>query len=1132
MFRRLCWLLASFLAPMFLLLALQTTPGQAGSTTNDTRVAARTLVDFAAWDFESGTVAPSIDLSGNAAAEGGPGLGGESFPQGYPAGGLSWSFTNWALQSNPDPSRYFQFKLDLSDYEQIQLRFAERRSGTGPAKLEIHYSLDGNDFSLIPDTVREIPNNTNWRLRHFDFGDGALNDLLKGEPEVLFRIYGYEAGGTSGTWRIDDVTFSGVTGNAPLPVDLMLAKAGPATAEAGQPFSYRLAVQNGGVTTASAILLTDTLPTGLSYAADDSGRPLNQIAPNLLVWQLDDLPPGANFSFDLTVTVAANAVGPVTNQALVLAEQPDGNPADNSATAVTEINDGGMAVVLLDAVLYRGYEIGQLDEAVRLLNVGSGTANLSGWQVGKGSTQTTTLPAGTLLPPGQGLWLTRRAEAFRNQFGFLPDLEAENSVEGVTKLTGGWPQLPDAGGMVILADAAHTLVDALIYKRDDLAHAGWSGAALQPYLVPAVFGEQGQILYRMRDQVTGLPVPDSNTAADWAQAGHDPINGRKVQYPGWRLDDFFFPLQITETAVLTVAIAPDNAYEALLAEIEAAQSSIRIEALTFENVALANALVNAASRGVAVTVLLEGGPVGGIPDAGRYVCQLLEAAGGECWFMINESNVAVYDRYRFLHAKFVIIDGRLVAVSSENLSPNSLPDDDKSDGTWGRRGVILLTDAPGVVAHVQAIFAADFNLAHRDILRWTAGHPLYGDKYGAPAAGFVPVTVTGGVTYTVRYSQAAGFHGTFGFELIQAPENALRDRDALLGLVERVGAGDTLLVQQLSERPFWGSSGSNPADDPNPRLEAYLSAARRGARVRLLLDAYFDDGGPVSNEATCARLHAIGRAEALDLRCALSNPTGLGIHNKMVLAQINGRGYVHIGSINGSENAAKANREVALQVQADGAYTLLAGMFWADWPHTVYLPLALKEYVGPAGHVLISEILYDPYGPDDAEFIELANPTPYTVDTSGYTIGDAVEPTDFEDRRIFPQGTVLQPGATLVIATAATAFKAMFGFNPDFEILESDVNVPTLAKDPDWGHPDAFLQLANQGDEVILRNAAGEVIDVVVYGAGYYPGVEACQLISAPQRSLERYPYWRHTGHCATDFREWPFPNPGSLPPN
>lgn len=55
------------------------------------------------------------------------------------------------------------------------------------------------------------------------------------------------------------------------------------------------------------------------------------------------------------------------------------------------------------------------------------------------------------------------------------------------------------------------------------------------------FGKEGQVLYRKLDQSTGLPLSDTDTAADWAQAtavednGLDAINGKKVQYPGWGL---------------------------------------------------------------------------------------------------------------------------------------------------------------------------------------------------------------------------------------------------------------------------------------------------------------------------------------------------------------------------------------------------------------------------------------------------------------------------------------------------------------------------------------------------------------------------------------------------------------------
>lgn len=491
--------------------------------------------------------------------------------------------------------------------------------------------------------------------------------------------------------------------------------------------------------------------------------------------------------------------------------------------------------------------------------------------------------------------------------------------------------------------------------------------------------------------------------------------------------------------------------------------------------------------------------------------------------MISDDGLDIADRYRFLHAKFILIDGQQVVISSENLSPNSMPNDNKTDGTWGRRGVVLVTDAPDVVAHVQSIFDADFDLAHHvDITDTT--------YIGGPPIGFVPVLDSGGITYTVRYPNAAVFHGTFGYELVHSPENSLRTTDALLGLVGQAGAGDVVLVEQLDERPYWGSTTSNPTDDPSLRVEAYLDAARRGAHVQLLLDGLFDTGDATSNTATCAYVNGIAQAESLDLACKTGNPAGLGIHNKMVLVQINGQGYLHVGSLNGSEQSSKGNRELALQVQSNAAYSYLADMFYRDWGAVLYLPVVLNNYIGPANHLLISEVLYDPFGQDDAEFIELVNPTGTAVDLSNYSLGDAVNVTDFEDVRRFPPGTTLAPGSTLVIATAATAFFAEHNKNPDFEILNTSPTVPNLIDDPAWGDPAALFQLGNSGDEVILRDVTGHVVDVVTYGSGSYPGVIACPLVATSNYSLERFPFDRDTDNCAQDFREWPFPNPGSLP--
>jgi phosphatidylserine/phosphatidylglycerophosphate/cardiolipin synthase-like enzyme len=779
-------------------------------------------------------------------------------------------------------------------------------------------------------------------------------------------------------------------------------------------------------------------------------------------------------------------------------------------TAVSE-------TILIDAVLYDGYEVNDVDEAVALRNTGNENFDLSGWFLKDGEATDAQLPQGTRLLPGEVIWVAKNEDAFFRQFGFLPDV-----------IVTSWPRLANTGDEVILADPEHQVVDILVYGNGDSTHFGWSGPAVQPYSAGGLFAKEGQILYRKREQGSGLPVPDTNSAEDWAQSLDDPINGRRVRYPAWDLDEFQQPVLVTQSATLTVAIAPDNGLETLVDLIDAARESVSIETLTIENVAIGESLVSAAKRGVSVKLLLEGSPVGNLTSQEKYICQRIEEAGGQCWFMIRDDEQRINDRYRYLHAKFILIDHRQVAISSENLSPNSLPDDDKSDGTWGRRGVILITNASGVISRMQSIFDRDLDpQKHVDIFRWEPSNP----DYGAPPLGFKPVTESGGISYTVRYPSPAVFHGQFTFELQHSPENSLRDLDGLLRLVDRSGLGDTLLIQQLQERPHWGPSDSNVTDDPNPRVEAYIAAARRGAKVRLLLDGFFDDAGSeISNSATCRMVNKVALEDGLQLSCALGNPTGLGIHNKMILAHVAGQGYVHVGSLNGTELSSKGNREVALLVQSDGAYEILSDMFGHDMPYQEYLPMVRAAYLGPAAHILISEVLYDPYGPDDVEFVELVNPTSRTIDMSDYGLGDATSPQDYEDLRRFPLETTIQAGEVLIIATSGYGFWQEYGLWPDFEILETSEMVPNLVDDPTWGDPSTFLRLGNLGDEVILRDRNDLIIDAVVYGSGELPGTIRCLLLSGTNHSLERYPYWRDTDSCPDDFRDWPFPSPGQLP--
>ncbi len=885
-----------------------------------------------------------------------------------------------------------------------------------------------------------------------------------------------------------------------------------------------LTITNTGSLAAENLTITATLAGGLNFVDSSMGTPI-QPTPNRYVWEVDDL--AANSSVTHQMNLSVDDIGYYTMTVEVGTTITETNPFDNTAT-LSHLSGNP---VLLNAVHYDAYNG---EEAVELVNIGLNDVPIGGWRVKDSPSQTgAAVPADTMLASGQKVWLTRDGGAFARAFGFSADF---------ANLAGTWPTLNDNGDAVLLYGANDTLQDTLVYRSGATTTVGWSGATVVPFRGSS-FPLDGQILYRRQDQQTGLPVPDTNTEADWAQSAVDPHSGRKVRYPGWDLDQFFFTPQFTEAAVLTVGISPDNSFDLVKSVIDSAEASLKISVLHLTNAKLADALIAAVGRGVAVDLLMEGSPPGGMEDDVRYHCQRIESAGGNCWFMINETATSIpidqriYDRYGFLHAKYILIDDERVLISSDNFTERSMPFDDKANGTSGRRGVVLVTGAPSVVEHVLGVWSADFDPTnHADILPFTIDHPLFGNKYGAPPDGYLPDPTIDGIIYTVRYTEPATFVGTFPFEVVQSPETSLRDVDSLLGLLNRAGAGDTIYVQQLDERPYWGMSTSNPIDDPNPRLEAMLAAARRGADVWLLLDQYhveqfYDPDDPTSNPATCGRVNAIARAEKLSLRCQLANPTDLGIHNKMVLVEIDGKGYVHVGSINGTEQSSKGNREIALQVQSDEVYQLLAEMFIGDYPHRVFLPFMGNQTIGRAQYPLISEVLYNSTGDDLAEFVEIVNPTNAPIDLSGWSIGDAATTADFEDVRHFPDGTVLQSRQTLVVALNGTAFQAEFSPPNDlllFEIVDSDPDVPNMIDNPDFD-PAAVFALGNAGDEVFLRNPSGGIVDVVAYGTGQHPSVISAPPVNGANRSLERRPYDIDTDNCANDFFAAD-PSPGRLP--
>ncbi|MFW6068852.1 MAG: lamin tail domain-containing protein, partial [Chloroflexota bacterium] len=399
------------------------------------------------------------------------------------------------------------------------------------------------------------------------------NDEPEGwQSNDQITMNGVDAGGQPihGTPRAPNSGWEISPDDAP---DLTVSLEAPGTTLAGEDLRYDIHVANAGEVHAHDVTITATLAPGLTYANDDSGMAPDPTQPQRPVWNADSLDAGSELSFALTATVGLTVEGSVVGR-LRASSAGEVQGANNVAQAETVIVPDAPPSVLIGALLYDGYELQDADEAVQLVNTEPVTVDLGGWIVSDGDNEAT-LDGSVSIGPGASLWLAQDEQAFARQFGFEPDVVLDS-----------WPGFANVGDEVLLYGPYGNLVDSLIYKNGDTSTGAWQGPAVWPYGGPSLFAEEGQLLFRRREEGSGLPVDDSNQAGDWAQMMADTVVGRRVQYPGWSLERFYQPAVSQGTETVTVAVAPDNGYQLVVQQIESARRSIEIEMLTLENVAI------------------------------------------------------------------------------------------------------------------------------------------------------------------------------------------------------------------------------------------------------------------------------------------------------------------------------------------------------------------------------------------------------------------------------------------------------------------------------------------------------------------------------------------------------------------
>lgn len=438
-----------------------------------------------------------------------------------------------------------------------------------------------------------------------------------------------------------------------------------------------------------------------------------------------------------------------------------------------------------------------------------------------------------------------------------PDVPCLNFTAPELKKTGRFA-LADDGDEVRLLNATGALIDLMAYGKSTYAGPGWNGA-------PAAKGGSADALVRVSS--------DTNTSSDWSFAPP----GRSSLVPAEFL------------AVVEPFTVPENAAERLLRELRFASSSVKAAVYELSDPVIVNAFIECAGRGVNVSILLEGQPVGGMSVASRAAATALLDAGCDVRELRSQD---AYKRYDYLHCKYLIADGLRTVVMSENWGT----------GLWNNRGWGISAESSGLAFYFEDMFDADFN-GPMDVS--SELKPAAYDGGGAEA---------GNATSELLRWKAY-------VSPVVSPDYS---EEALRGLI--ASARERILVQQLYCQEGWlGSPGL---------LSDLFDAASRGVTVRLLLDNTFSGD---ENEAVAKAINALAARSSADLQAQVISPYhGLSImHNKGLIVD----DQVLVSSINWGDNALRENREVGLTIRSPEIAAFFAQYFWQDWSEDPFPPI-------------------------------------------------------------------------------------------------------------------------------------------------------------------------------------------------
>ncbi|MGA1848402.1 MAG: lamin tail domain-containing protein [Thermoplasmatota archaeon] len=499
--------------------------------------------------------------------------------------------------------------------------------------------------------------------------------------------------------------------------------------------------------------------------------------------------------------------------------------------------------LLLEEVYYDTYLVDDPDEYIALKNHGNSYVNLRGYlltdSAGDASSSDGILMFGdVVIEPGDMIFIARDGGSFADQNGFEADIGwwGKNCSPKALCLSGDL-RLSNNGDGVYLRDPYGRIVDCVIWGAavdrpniwSSFASGNWNGD-------PVGDIGWGHVLYRTGGAAENS-TKDTNSAYDWTTV--------RPRYPGQSRLGFFPMRDLEET---TFGICPYSGSEVLERAISEASEEILVNVYEFTSSWIASSLIGARSRGIRVRLLLEGNPVGGISLMEKSVISRMLSAGIEVRLMSTDTSIGMRDRYRYDHAKYMIIDGASIVVSTDNFKDTSFPPPG-SIVSSGTRGWVCSVSSGDIAMDLERVFNGDFNGPDITVPEVDV-QVLDIDRYDETIPNTDPVPAWGRV-----HEIAEGGTG----RIVVAPDHLAPEGGPLLELIGSARKEILLELMDidaeylLATMPNWTGSRGGPIitsktsiEYLNPFVKELLDASGRGVKVRMLLDGtdFNGDGSP------------------------------------------------------------------------------------------------------------------------------------------------------------------------------------------------------------------------------------------------------------------------------------------------